>query len=255
MPGLATILSQATFSPSNTILTLPPSITTPTLWAYIGGSLAASQNMVPGGTAFSNVGAGPFYPTGQSSIYGAGYGTMYAHTSVAAATALIDGADAGGSTTLIVAFRTAAGSGVIPLLSSVGTDGKGMSMVLQPAASNEITVSVKGTALTLNTNLARGFTAFSMIADVHTDGTGDTTYDLTGNATLGSASGATLRNVSANSGGWSIGDDVSTSTGHATAGLVDIAFAAVVPAALSLGTLQAIYASVKQSLGFRGITI
>jgi hypothetical protein len=247
--GIGLTAASGAFTAPNLLIPPLPSFATPLIWAAFGGSLAASQNKGSGG-AFANIGTGPTYPAGAGAPWGSGYGTF---SSVAGTAALQGPNDTGGSITTILAFRTTSGAGGYQFpLSSEGSDNKGYFWKIT-AASGVVSVSILGAAGGNTMTLGAGALAnFKMFAQTHTDGSAsDYMYDLTDGTQTGPAGTTTARNFSATGPQWLIGENVDQ-TGLGT---MDIAFAAVIPAALSLSTLQAIYATMKPALSIAGISI
>jgi hypothetical protein len=241
--------SGSAFTTANQRIPALPSFVTPTLWAYIGESLANSPNLGSGG-ALANSGSGPVYPPGQGTIYGSGYGLFQ---TVAGTAALIGPNDVGGSVTNLVVCRNVNGTGQQSPLSSEGTDSKGVDWEIV-TGTKTISANVRVSAASPSLVVSQGFTEFAFFALSHTDGQALTTlYDMTHGTNSGPTGTTTPRGAVSATPAWHIGESVFR--GSANSGELNIAFVAVIPAALSQATITAIYASVKASLGLRGIII
>jgi hypothetical protein len=213
-------------------------------WAYFGTDLAHSQNMVAGASAFTHYGTGPTYlsnaircPNGVGAIqtpvpaFAAETHLIVckcnAQSSARGSVSIVQNLTTGGSS---LGFGSLQGGTFIPqnftLQNTSGTPGSAV-----------VNVTVPGT------------TSHAFYAGTNGGGTIAQAYDLT-HATSASATGTGTNNFF---GTHIVGSTAGAPTTPDTS--VDIAFWGYYSAVLTKPQIDAIYASVKQSLALRGIAV
>ena len=204
-------------------------------WSYWGTSLAASQNVIAAGGAYSNYAAGPG-PT-WSSNYGrcvSGQNQLQSAFS----------SQAPGQTCLCVGRWVSGGTG-----GAVAAIMSGSSM--QPsfvAAGASVQMALTGIAQPTPVTLATPTTAFKFYAFQGGSGNAGFIYDLTGNV---NNTGGVAGNVTINGTNNVIGGGVPGSNNQ----ICDIAFLAHYNSFISKANIDLIYAHVKDVMTTRGITI
>lgn len=208
-------------------------------WAYLGKDLATSQNVGPSG-AFSNFSAGP--PT---------YFPNYIHCQNATGALQTQSSWHAPSETLLVACRqTPVGSQIGSQVFIIGNAYNGY-LGYSPYVGGSTAVQFfTGGAINFSL-ITPPITDWRFIAATHGGGVNPMIYDLTKNlsATAGSSTTNTVNAVLK-----ILGSSQSTAIGTNN-GACDIAFFGSYNAILTKPQIDAIYASVKQSLGLRGITV
>jgi len=219
----------------NPLLRPLPAVAGLVAWSYWGGSLAASQNVIAAGGAYSNYAAGP----------GPTWSPAYGHcvSGVSQIQSAFNGTSAA-QTCLIAGRWVSGGTG-----GAVASIESGSS--LQPsfvAGGASVQLLATGVAQPTAVVLATPATAFKFFAFQAGGGNGATIYDLTAGT---NATGGTPGNITSNAATNLLGGGTPGANNQQS----DIAFLAHYNAFVSKANIDLIYAHVKDVLAGRGITV
>jgi len=233
MPTAVQLASAAFVNP---LLKPLPNVAGLMAWSYWGGSLAASQNVIAAGGAYSNFGTGPTWSanyghcvSGVGQILSAVLANAPAQT-VLAACRWVSGGTGGAGNTIV---QPSSGGGMIAQLMNTG-------------ASVQMTAS--GVASPTAVALTATNTAFKFYAFEAGGGNAAFVYNLTDGT---NATGGTAGNMTGAASAYWIGGGAAGANNQQA----DIAFFALYNSFVSKANIDSIYAHVKDVLTSRGITV
>jgi hypothetical protein len=242
MSGNVTTLAGTSFTRS--VMRVPPTVSRPVLWAFIGTSLAASPNLIAGQPQLVNVGTGPLWPPPGN----------YARLTYATAGLLFPVSDVAGSVSVMFVARTIDSTGLCSGISNFNTSpNQGFDSYLgNSTAGGGFSIYNPGVSGLTNMAQPRGSMEFKFYAAVFTAGTGTVAYNQTDGLSQ-SWPGTGTRTVSASQ--WLLGDSpVGSALSHRGTNM-DMAFAAICQGALDATTVANVYQSVRETLALTGMRI
>lgn len=153
MPGLAIQIAGVIFQAPNILFPGLPNVGNTALWAYLGGDLPSSQNMMPGAPAITAVGSPTFGP-----------GTVRLSATAYLDTGLLDTVK---SFTLLMAAKIAASTGTCnPISFSQASQG----VYAYWSNANGMTVSTVGSAVSItNFAIANAVANYKLLAIAYDD--------------------------------------------------------------------------------------
>jgi len=232
------IAAPASFTHS--VMRSPPATLNAVLWAFLGGGLAKSQNLV--GPALTNIGAGPHYPP-------AGNYAAFTNSSNALECPV---ADQAGDFTVLCVARIQESTGLCSCVSNFYNSPSNMGFDLYLGNAQGLNVFLAAGGLNWGSNpmpmpIPHGAIPFKFYALARQASTGATLYDKTDGisqvATGTSGKALSTRN-------WQLGQNPA---GTNNTGNVDLAFAGICYSYLDATAMEWAYQSVRQTLLLRGI--